>query len=480
MEQDNNFFNLGAVSKNINAKEQRLREQSGEFLKKYNEKVARDTTEREEKLNEAALANARFGYAASYEKSKNRVSKLNEQIKYENRSSIVGMTEMVAEIVESALLLDESEYTKICPTYKQDIRDIISGFLAEGNINSDIKNPDTMSLMEYVARRLPQVKEGVSLTEDDLSNYIASGKSNDINLAIKNLSGNVSSRVASLMEKEQEKVKKIDDETKPTKKAKDDEDVDDAEKNKKPLSAKDIIDGLTAGDLTKDDVEFMLDNGDIDQATYDSVDKDFKPEDDSKADSKDKSVKKADDKNVDEADGSVAPKKQIQFLADGTMNVNIFEETLRRDIPRCGLIESLAVNEADNMLAKGENYDGDACLAKALMYVTITEAMDETGLMSLDEKSYANVILNAGGTLNENKRPTVIKKLKKRSLKADGSDIIPSEKTVKKVKKSLTETVLCSQESPRLNSSFGNDFAERLRKKRLEEQSLEKMKFIND
>ena len=44
------------------------------------------------------------------------------------------------------------------------------------------------------------------------------------------------------------------------------------------------------------------------------------------------------------------------MLPDGTMNINIYESDLFvKETPRCGLIESLAVNEADTMIKKVKN-----------------------------------------------------------------------------------------------------------------------------
>ena len=48
------------------------------------------------------MSGARFGYAASVARSNARVNKLNEEIKYTQNSSIIGMTE-ISQIVESGL-----------------------------------------------------------------------------------------------------------------------------------------------------------------------------------------------------------------------------------------------------------------------------------------------------------------------------------------------------------------------------------------
>jgi len=197
---------------------------------------------------------------------------------------------------------------------------------------------------------------------------------------------------------------------------------------------------------------------------------------------------------------------------------------LVRETLRSGLFESLAVNEAQNMLAEGKTYDADLCLAKAIMYVTITEAMGEMGLINVDDKKYAQMITAAGGNLNEttftngawsnkgksakNRRVKgenlsllygtengkeywqVDGKGKKYFNKPDADAALANEKqklltpnksgggrpvdykNVNKQIEELNESVLVSQYKPVLNSAYDpNSMAERLRKKRLAEQA---------
>ena len=593
--ENNNFYDMTRVSKKTLEKNKRIEKGINESLTSYYSELKTSEEEKERKLNEAAMAGARFGYASTYARSKNRINNLNEEIRYQNDSAVVGMTEMVAEVVEDALLLDESEFAKYNPDYKEDIRDIISGFLKEGNINEEISNPDTLLLMEYIARTLPNTKNGINLTEDELANHIASNKNRDVNLSIKNLSGDVSARVASLVEAEQEKVDQINKEVNKAKKPEKEKESKDA------ADADEILQGLNDGKITEDDVEEALSNGEISQDVYDevmnSLDDDFEsnditdeseeemPAEDGSADNYEEVME---DDNAEVSHDSTAtagqPKKQIQMLPDGTLNLNIYESYLAEDsrtsidvidlakqnklkqgnagiisskvgnydgemltakalgvkstlgleltalvatstiigapvgivaalaslfrthknsdilasdhfkdlkeivgkdpkcisilkgirgelakdkpnkddlkhrkaeffdrvkelkqryssenqkltesldivltnmaleetykpificeTPRCGLIESLAVNEAANMLKEGKEYDADACLANAIMYVTITEAMDEMGLMNVGKREYSKIISAAGGktmleSFDENKHPNL-------------------------------------------------------------------------
>lgn len=690
-----NFYDMTHVSKSVVDKNKRIEQQTADYLKKYNENLKEEMEAKEAKALNEAMSGARYGYASSVARSKNRVNKLSEEIKYTNESSIIGMTEMVAEVVEKGLLLDESEFVKIYPEYKKDIRDIVKGFLKEAEINEDITNKDTLALMEYVSKTLPGVREGVSLTEDDLANYIAYRKPVNIDKSIKNLSGDVASNVALLMEKEQEKNEKIDKDVKraQAKTAKK------AEKKDEVMTAEEIIDGLESGKLTEEDIDAMLQDGEITQDTYDEVvnayeeaaagneqpvaKKDMTTSQEAPAEEEmDPATAQQDQAPMGDpnaqmpADPSMAggmtasamaptgmPRKQIQMLPDGTMNVNIFESlnneinnyedfndlllekfdsnkeleknainsvadadphasgwgifwgwffggvigiilailckfgkkgyakrhqtgdiaylikackedaecrslisemdkaadnkdknklkslrkefamrvriikaemkdmrnvghnfqisgsikedfSLVKETPRCGLVESFAVNEANKMLSEGKEYNGDLCLAKAIMYVTITEAMNTMGLMNIDEKKYSEIATAAGGSLleygnivkrkqtvgaalninngvgNYDKNFKVIAKdivddsakrgvnikdpeIQKRLMRGIPNKIERDLEEYNKNKKEsvLAESILVNQYVPVLNNRTDSDsLAERIRRKRLNEQ----------
>ena len=196
------------------------------------------------------------------------------------------------------------------------------------------------------------------------------------------------------------------------------------------------------------------------------------------------------------------------MLPDGTMTINVFESTFVRETPRCGLIESLAVNEASAMLKEGKEYDGDLCLSKAILYVTITEAMDQMGLMNVDDKKYSQIISAAGGKLTEG-QVTVKQKLevgsvgvgkngqygvilpngeavsqtstqgvaKARQYEKKQKDIAEKEQEKAKreaKKQSLKESVLVTQYKPVRNDVYQPDsIAERIRQKRLNEAKSE-------
>lgn len=414
-----NFYDMTTVSKKTVDNAKRIEKQTADFIKEYDTNLRESLEAKEASKLEAAMSGARFGYAANCARSKNRVNSLNEELQYAMKAPVIGMTEMVATLVEEALPLDAGELAKIYPEYKEDIRDIISGFLTEADINKNITDETTLSLMEYVAKTLPDAKDGKNLTEDDLSNIIAANRPLNIDRSLKTLAGDVSSRVATLMEKEQKKVEDIERNVNKAVKKADKKVAEDTKETGETINKDELIAGLQSGEITEDDLNELLQNGDITQSTFDDVMKSFEPVESEEVSEDGEPVDQApvpqeEGTPVAPADASMAstqdmsssatPKKQIQMLPDGTLNVNIFENALVRETPRQGLIESLAVNEAMNMLAEGKEYDSDLCLAKAIMYVTITESMDALHLMKVDDIAYGKIINAAGGKcLTENR-----------------------------------------------------------------------------
>ena len=660
MENKNTMFG-NEVSKKIVDRDARIREQSATFLADHDKKVKALTEGAEQARLDAAMSNARFGYAATAKRSNDRVRNMNEYIQYENNAATYGMTEMVAEVVENALLLDEAELVKLIPDYKEDIRDVISGILKEGKVNPDITDTRTLALMEYVAKKLPSAKEGKSLTEDELRGIIAAEQPVDIDMSIRNLGTNVSERVASLLEKEQKQKKAVEDE------------VEKAKKGGKGKAGEDqlaeIEEAIANGELTQQDIDDLFKSGEITENEHAQLSEliaqaaeglgaedpnavppegevpaqedpnavppegELPPEEGAPVDP---NAVPAEDPNavppqgmpVDPAmggapvPGPLPMKKQVQMLPDGTMNINIYEQflmeaadsslikqsqmsngysftkqgrydpemltakglgaikstlglelamlvtfgltgipasirqnnnlerinsdqykelreychkdpkcaailkqikaelyeshpngkklkalkkeffaalkeakekfkseqlkeeanvlltrmaleerelvgnTLVAETPCTGLFESLAVNEGRKLINEGKEYDPDLCLAKAVMYVTITEALDELGLINVTENDYNRIITEAGGCCNPKGRKTVKAKLKGDSKKMPAK----SEKGVV-VKESavLNEFVVTS--GPIMNRYSSDDLSERIRKKRRLQES---------
>ena len=75
-------------------KEYNLKQQH--FLENYDAQLKESMEAEEAARMNAAMSGARFGYAANAARSAQRIHKMNEEIRYTQTSSVIGMTEMVA------------------------------------------------------------------------------------------------------------------------------------------------------------------------------------------------------------------------------------------------------------------------------------------------------------------------------------------------------------------------------------------------
>jgi hypothetical protein len=108
-----------------------------------------------------------------------------------------------------------------------------------------------------------------------------------------------------------------------------------------------------------------------------------------------------------------APKKQVQMLPDGTMNINVFEHApaFVREAKPCGILETLAVNEAKDLISEGKEYSSDLAIANALTYLTILETLNVTGIVPLTDVDYKKIIhASRGKTVEDVKKENTSKK----------------------------------------------------------------------
>jgi len=586
-------YGLNKPSKNVTSNEVRIRKQAANFLEAY-DKSLKESVDALEQAKQDSLIKGASTYSMAYQRNKERIKLLEDTVSYQNNASIIGMTTAMTKIVENALLFDIDELEKEEPGAKDRIHGIITStvkdLLEHGSINEEITNQDTLAIMEAVFSKIPEASVGVSLTEDDLVRVLNDGMAESADEAIRNLSGDVSKRVAVLMEKEQKRVKELAES-----KAK--AGVP-AEVEEVPAEEEAPVEGEVPAEEAPVEEEIPAEEAPAEEAPV--------------------------EEEVPAEGVSTMPKKQIQMLPDGTLNVNIYEEylaeaadsslvkqhlmangwsmtkqgrydpemltakglgfikstlglglatlligsipasirmnnnlervnseqykelrdfchkdskcaaiikkikaelmeghpssrklkalkkeffaalkeakekykqtqlaeqmdyiltemaleereagTFVRETPRSGLFESLAVNEAQDDLEAGRTYNADSCLARAITYVTITEAFGAAGLMDVTDDTYAKIIEASGGSLSES---SAAKKAMKQDLKDEDlrhkgkvAEIKAKYKADKKAY--LSESVLASQHIPSLNRAAATDLAERIRAKRLNEEA---------
>jgi uncharacterized protein YeeX (DUF496 family) len=82
----------------------------------------------------------------------------------------------------------------------------------------------------------------------------------------------------------------------------------------------------------------------------------------------------------------------VEIAPDGTVRVNIVRERFYREQPKQGILESLTLNEALDMVKAGKPYNGDLALANALAHLTVLETFNATGLIPISELDYARML----------------------------------------------------------------------------------------
>lgn len=588
------MFDMTKPNKAVLDKNVRLEKQADKYLAEMFSKQREEKDAKEKALNEAALSSARFGYAATMERSRNRVKNLQEELKYTNTASTVAMTEMISRVVESSLLLDEEEFAKLNPTYKHDIRETVRGLLESGAFHESA-NPDALTIVNYVASTLPNVQDGKYLTEDDISGMFAQKSPVEVEKAINDLSGNVSNRVAILVEKEQKKAKDVQkdfddiapeqaapDQAAPAEKVPAEEQVPPEEASAEEVPQEEAPQG--EGEYAEEDpnalpeggeeqaapagksihiapdgstsmsmpngalainndgsIDIQLTESEFNQLFYSASTEDLnedvrkklekkysvdaiadeaagkkgytgpillglfgsalggiiwgiiRHERNDKLDDRAEMIKQkiqanpramvvvrkiANEINNPAKKPDKALLKQYKAELKTIMAENVMSENvLVRETPRSGLLESLAVNEAMTQISEGKPYNSDACIANAIMYMTITEAMGELGFMTVDEDLYSSIIANAGGCVNEAKGTKIVKNTAKKGTGAVGKPCVAPANLSGTLQESM-----CAQWAPMMNKSKPDDLAERIRQKRLlqEQQKLGQKTMLND
>ena len=385
MENNNKFgLNLGQVSKKTLESDKRIEKQSNDALKAYYTNLKEQERLAEEKKNEEILNAARFSNSSVYMKNKERVKLMESVIQYNERASVAAMTDVLSKIVENALLLDTDEYAQLNPTYKVEIKETVKSFLENAELNAEFKDQRTVRIIESVMKALPQVSTGMYLKEEEIVDLVNDSSSKEIEGDIDSLVTDVKSRVADLVGKEQKATQEIEKEideivaiseaakaAKAEEKAKKDEKKDPKKDEKKdPKKKEEKVELDEEDDFEVDDAD-DIDVEDDEEDEYLEYQQSLQPD-----------ARKA------------RKKTEIQMQPDGGLKV-IIREQFVKETPKKNLLETLAFNEAMEMIAEGKAYNGDLALANSLMYITILETFNATGLLTITERDYADIVLKS-------------------------------------------------------------------------------------
>jgi hypothetical protein len=455
-------IDLTQVSKKTLGTNKRIEEQAAEFLKKHDAKLKEEAILQEKKKHDAMVNGAMFSKNSAYVKNKNRSKAVQEAIGYTDKATRLAMTDVITTIVESSLLIDASEFSKLNPDYKKEIREQVSAILENGNLSSIVRNRKTLKIMEHVARSIPDVKTGVYLKEEELIDIVRKSTPAEINNVISSLTGDVKERVANLVVKEQDDAaqiqKEIEDVAKTSEEAKaaklkalgyTDEEIlaamapggaEGPESSPEAMAAQmaGAPEGATPAQGAEPSPEELAamqqPQGDQQPADAGEFQGEPSPEELAAAQQGQGAVPSPEElAAIQQAPGitnpapefdeygqeiepemaaaqpemAAAPVEPIQtsgvpqtankntaveIAPDGTVRVNIVRENFYREHPKQGILESLALNEALDMVKSGKPYNGDLALANAIVQLTVLETFNTTGLMPISELDYSRML----------------------------------------------------------------------------------------
>jgi hypothetical protein len=419
-------FDFSQVGKKTADKNKRLEQQGDDFLKEHYRKLAEERAAKENKLNEEVLSNARFSQGSIFSRNKQRVQAMQEQIAYHDRASKAALTSVLTSIVEKALLVDEGEYATLNPTYKTEIKETVLSFLENADINGNITDKRTLSIMEHISKTIPDVKTGVYLKEEEIVDLISRITPAEINQNINSLVGDVKNRVTNIVSEEQKEltdVQKEVDEIVAANEAGKAERVPPmpeqpmVDENGQPIDPSQLppeagAEGQPEMPVGEDGQPLPPEAGMEGQPM---VDENGQPIDPSQlppeAGQPGMEDPYADDEYLQYQQGQATPgftaggqpvqsvevpqtankNTAVEVAPDGTVKINIVREKFYREVPRQGILESFTLNEAMDMIKEGKPYNGDLALANALTYITVLETFNATGLLSITKRDYAKL-----------------------------------------------------------------------------------------
>lgn len=329
----------------------RLEFQAANMLEQSNDKVT--LAEQAKTLNEAKeLSDAIYTSNGAYVYNK-RMKALEQDrtFSYKNNFIVKALTEALSSCANNALLLNAEEYEKINPNYKAEIKETIHSFLENAKIDpSKAKiNPDLLAIYEEIVKEVPPAD--LYLTEEDEEKVIYDNimSNSTVNNKLDNICRDVRARVANIVTKDQE--------------------------------------ALVA---EQDDLDYIA-NKEAQVAPIVPV----QPEpvvDAPLADPEDPST-------------DVVQQPETQPINNMPIQQTITESAniIRKKSKKHGIVETIAMNEATQMLAEGKAYDKTLAIANTVKFITVLETLDASGAVEIGPAGYNNILAASGA---EVKLPT--------------------------------------------------------------------------
>ncbi len=325
----------------IDQKDARILFQNADMLKEHDAKIAEEANASLKKDNELMTESAYIGIGSSIHNKRVKTQAAERALNYAEHFATVALTEALSECVEKALLLNTDEYAKLNPNYKDEIKATVRNFLESADINENVNTKVMTSLFEAIKSETPPAD--LYLTEEEEQEIVSSHIMNNATIErnLEALKRDVCSRVANIVTKDQEALKSQEDD----------------------LSFADEKE-LTAAPMVPVQPEPLP--GEEEFADPDAI-----PE------------------------GEKGQPEELPAAPVQQESLKIVKENTKR-----GIVETLAINEANRMLSEGLEYNKTLALANAIKYITILETLDASGIVSIGQQGYNRILSASGVNLN--------------------------------------------------------------------------------
>jgi hypothetical protein len=376
--------NLNQVSKKTVDTNKRIESQRDDFIKSYDKSLRDSEAAKQAKIQEEVLNNARFSQGSIYARNKNRVKSMQETITYRDRAVKAVLTEYMVRLVESSLLLDTDEYAKLNPNYKAELKETVKSFVEKADLNTDINNKPVLDILEHISKSIPDIKTGIYMEAEDIVASVQKLTPGEVDEKLQELSGDVKERVANLVSKEQGEVNKIQSDIDAIVQVAEDAKAEGSVQGEVPAEEVPVEpteeELVAAGEMPVEGEEGLVDEMPVEgeEGLVDEM-----------------PVEGEEDEYLDyqQSDDQYKPKTTVNIDPSGAVQIKIMENKFYREVPRKGILEGFALNEAIDMVKDGKPYNGELALANALTYITVIEAFNATSLLSITEQDYKRILL---------------------------------------------------------------------------------------
>lgn len=354
-------------------------------LTEYKDDSEREKEEAHQKILEAAMSANAEAFSNPSKMHRDAAKKAEKMMSYKDNFTKLGITEALMNIVLSAMPLDLEEYNKLNPNYKKETRDLIKGFLSSDKLNESIKDPDFIAIAALIDRITPDPK--TYLKEDDEVQLVRKALVANVPAQLDKLSHDTEKSVANIVAKDQVE-------------AQDQQEALDKAKEIKGQIAQVAAETKVAEDQLAGIPVTPVEDPDADDSETVPGDADAAPENTAPANDE-----------TDEQPASAAAQEPAPIVAAAN------EQYAK------GIVESFALNEGRKMIQENKPFNKDLAVANSIRLITVLEAMNNAGLITLGKNGYEDILRQLGVSADSRHQALVEMKIREMTPKTEPKPI---------------------------------------------------------